>query len=106
MAVRLAPSNFSNPCLSSEIQFLNNLFCSTIQGSTDPAQIQACANSIALIARRLSQDPDFLSPFARSARSNGFHDVLGGKEDDITVLLATVRLSGGASGHSRLDREL
>jgi len=89
------------------LKFRNTIFeqhfFSTIQGSTDPAQIQACANSIALIARKLSQDPDFLSPFARSARSNGFHDVLGGKEDDITVLLATVRLSGG---HSRLDREL
>jgi protein phosphatase PTC7 len=57
---------------------------------------QACANSIALIARKLSQDPSFLSPFARSARANGFRDVVGGKEDDITVLLAAVRLSATA----------
>ena len=61
---------------------------------------QACANSIALIARKLSQDPNFLSPFARSARSNGFHDVVGGKEDDITVLLAAVRLGASPSSCS------
>lgn len=65
---------------------------SAIQGSRDPLKIQACANSIALIARKLSQDANFLSPFARNARSNGFHDVVGGKEDDITVVLAAVRL--------------
>lgn len=72
----------------------------TIQGSTDPAKIQACANSIALIARKLSQDPNFLSPFARSARSSGFHDVVGGKEDDITVLLAAVRLGASSASAS------
>ena len=37
------------------------------------------------------QDPHFLSPFAKNATANGFH-MLGGKEDDITVLLAAVRL--------------
>ena len=39
----------------------------------------------------LLQDPHFLSPFAKNATANGFH-MLGGKEDDITVLLAAVRL--------------
>ena len=41
------------------------------------------------------QDPHFLSPFAKNATANGFH-MLGGKEDDITVLLAAVRLREGA----------
>ena len=54
---------------------------------------QACANSIALIARKLSQDESFLSPFAKNARSNGFANVVGGKEDDVTVILAAVSLN-------------
>ena len=53
---------------------------------------QACANSIALIARKLSQDEKFLSPFAKNARANGFVNVVGGKEDDVTVILASVSL--------------
>lgn len=56
------------------------------------AKLQQAANSIALIARQLSQDPDFLSPFAQNARENGYF-MSGGKEDDITVLLAAVKLS-------------
>eukprot|EP00095_Tigriopus_kingsejongensis_P002543 maker-scaffold344_size201325-snap-gene-1.25 protein:Tk02543 transcript:maker-scaffold344_size201325-snap-gene-1.25-mRNA-1 annotation:"phosphatase ptc7 homolog" len=56
------------------------------------ARLQQCANSIALIARKLSQDPHFLSPFAQKARANGLRGS-GGKEDDITVLLAAVRIS-------------
>lgn len=59
----------------------------------DAAKIQACANSIALIARKLSQDENFLSPFAKNARANGFGNVAGGKEDDVTVVLAAVSLS-------------
>lgn len=62
---------------------------STLSGCTDASQLQQCANSIAMIARKLSQDVDFLSPFAQNARANGFF-MSGGKEDDITVLLATV----------------
>lgn len=66
-----------------------------LQSSTaalDPAQIQACANSIALIARKLSQDGTFLSPFSQNARASGFANVSGGKEDDVTVVLAAVSL--------------
>jgi len=59
----------------------------------DAAEIQACANSIALIARKLSQDESFLSPFAKNARANGFSNVVGGKEDDVTVILAAVSLN-------------
>jgi protein phosphatase PTC7 len=54
--------------------------------------LQACANSIALIARKLSQDESFLSPFAKNARTSGFFNVSGGKEDDVTVILAAVSL--------------
>ncbi len=59
-------------------------------------RLQHCANSIALMARKMSQDPHFLSPFAKNARSNGFHGMSGGKEDDITILLAAVRISAAA----------
>jgi len=59
----------------------------------DAAEIQACANSIAFIARQLSQDESFLSPFAKNARANGFSNVVGGKEDDVTVILAAVSLN-------------
>ena len=55
--------------------------------------LQACANSIALIARKLSQDDCFLSPFAKNARASGLGNVVGGKEDDVTVLLAAVSLN-------------
>ena len=63
------------------------------EGGDLASSLQQCANSIALIARSLSQDPDFLSPFAKNARANGFA-MSGGKEDDITVLLAAVRIGG------------
>ncbi len=73
---------------------------SSLDSADDPghaelaAGLQQCANSIALIARKLSQDPHFLSPFSQNARANGF-SMSGGKEDDITVLLAAVRLREG-----------
>ncbi|XP_076801420.1 protein phosphatase PTC7 homolog [Clavelina lepadiformis] len=51
--------------------------------------IKHTAWSIAEQARDLSYDPDYLSPFAKQARLNGY-DVTGGKPDDITVLLSMV----------------
>ncbi|GLG98465.1 Phosphatase PTC7-like protein [Gryllus bimaculatus] len=62
-----------------------------VQGERDPIKIQGVANSIALMARSLAFDSNFLSPFAESARENGI-DAIGGKPDDITVLLATVAI--------------
>ncbi|CAG9102395.1 hypothetical protein JYU34_022802 [Plutella xylostella] len=56
-----------------------------------PARLQAVANSIAWMARNLSFDGCYMSPFAKSARQNGI-DAIGGKPDDITVLLAIVAL--------------
>jgi len=78
--------NIPDSILVEEIGILQN-------GPLDAANIQAVANSIALIARKLSQDEKFLSPFAKNARANGFWNVIGGKEDDVTVILASVNLT-------------
>merc|ERR1739848_811571 len=74
--------NIPDSILVEEIGILQN-------GPLDAAKIQAVANSIALIARKLSQDDTFLSPFAKNARAHGFWNVIGGKEDDVTVILAS-----------------
>ncbi|KAK4294715.1 hypothetical protein Pmani_032680 [Petrolisthes manimaculis] len=60
-----------------------------VQGSTDLLLLQQAANSIAQQARRLAFDEDYMSPFARNARENGIN-AIGGKPDDITVVLATI----------------
>jgi len=62
-----------------------------VQHCKDTHKLQQTANSIALMARRLSRDPQFLSPFSKNALLAGI-DAEGGKPDDITVLLATVNL--------------
>ncbi|XP_023329847.1 protein phosphatase PTC7 homolog [Eurytemora carolleeae] len=62
-----------------------------VQNCKDRFRIQQCANSIALMARKLSRDPKFLSPFCVNALAAGIV-AEGGKPDDITVLLATVSL--------------
>jgi protein phosphatase PTC7 len=63
-----------------------------VQHCKDEFVLQQCANSIALMARRLSKDPKFLSPFSINALAAGIEVGPGGKPDDITVLLATVSL--------------
>lgn len=62
-----------------------------VQHCKDTDRLQQTANSIALMARRLSRDPKFLSPFCKNALAAGI-DAEGGKPDDITVLLATVNI--------------
>lgn len=62
-----------------------------VQHCKDINILQQCANSIALIASKLSRDPKFLSPFCVNALAAGI-EAEGGKPDDITVLLATVSL--------------
>ncbi|CAO1396520.1 unnamed protein product [Diamesa hyperborea] len=62
-----------------------------VEGERDAVKLQMTANSIALMARSLSFDSSFMSPFAISARRNNINTI-GGKPDDITVLLATVAL--------------
>jgi len=63
-----------------------------VQHCKDELVLQQCANSIALMARRLSTDSKFLSPFSVNALAAGIEAGPGGKPDDITVLLATVSL--------------
>ncbi|CAH0563542.1 unnamed protein product [Brassicogethes aeneus] len=62
-----------------------------VQGERSASRLQMVANSIAWMARSLSFDETFISPFAESAFANGINTI-GGKPDDITVLLATVAI--------------
>jgi len=62
---------------------------SGLHGCADRARLQATANTIALMARRLALDGTFMSPFAKNALTHGI-EAVGGKPDDITVILATV----------------
>jgi len=62
-----------------------------VQNCKDIEKIQQCANGIALMARKLSRDPKFMSPFSVNALAAGIV-ADGGKPDDITLLLATVAL--------------
>lgn len=62
-----------------------------VEGVTDPVKLQMTANSLALMARSLSFDSEFMSPFAINARRNNIN-ATGGKPDDITVVLATVAM--------------
>lgn len=57
----------------------------------DVESMQRTANSLALQARRLAFDESYMSPFTIRAMENGI-DALGGKPDDITVLLAAVAM--------------
>lgn len=57
---------------------------------SDPATI---AQLIARQAHIVANDKDIISPFSKSARSNGYPLATGGKLDDITVLCARVVLS-------------
>lgn len=61
------------------------------QGEKCASRLQMVANSIAWMARSLSFDETFVSPFAERAFANGINTI-GGKPDDITVILATVAI--------------
>lgn len=56
----------------------------------DPATI---AQHIARQAHIVANDKDIISPFSKSARSNGYPLATGGKLDDITVIVGRVVLS-------------
>ena len=51
--------------------------------------LERTAQILAKKAVELASDPDYVSPFALSARRNGIN-IRGGKPDDVTVLLARV----------------
>lgn len=54
--------------------------------------LQRAAHDIVNFAAELARDPEYFSPFALSARKNGY-EFRGGKPDDITLLLARVTKS-------------
>lgn len=43
------------------------------EGETDPVKLQMTANAIALMARSLSFDSEFMSPFSVNARRNNIN---------------------------------
>ena len=55
-----------------------------------PNDLDVAVKNIVNQTMKLARDPDFDSPFAITARKNGYSDFTGGKPDDITVLLARV----------------
>jgi len=56
---------------------------------SDPVKLQTYANSVAMMARCLSFNPNYDSPFSQNARRHNI-DAPGGKPDDITIILASV----------------
>ena len=53
--------------------------------------LQACADSITHKAKKNQRNREYLSPFAKEAQAQGIN-FMGGKEDDTTLLLASVSL--------------
>lgn len=53
-------------------------------------RLQQACNSLAFQARQLAMDCNHMSPFARKAQEHGIEDAVGGKPDDITLILALV----------------
>ena len=51
--------------------------------------VQAASDCIATKAESLGMEEDYYSPFAKSAEAHGMR-WLGGKQDDISVIVATV----------------
>ena len=73
-----------------DINLLLKLINSLNKNNNDVNALQRCCDSIVLKAQELSRNQTFLSPFAKNAMYHGYRDMFGGKEDDITVVLATV----------------
>ncbi|KAH8359449.1 hypothetical protein KR093_006809, partial [Drosophila rubida] len=60
------------------------------QGETRVERLQVAANKLVALARNLSHNSSFQSPFAMKARANNMNYTSGGKPDDITLILASV----------------
>jgi len=60
---------------------------------TEPTldNLQRIAQNLARRALENGHDPNFYSPFARSAKRSLGINICGGKPDDVTVLLAVVK---------------
>ena len=78
---------FDNVDINILLELINTLKGKKI----DSNDLQKCCDAIALTAQDLSRNENFLSPFARNAIYHGYRDMYGGKEDDISVILAIVR---------------
>ncbi|CAK5052028.1 unnamed protein product [Meloidogyne enterolobii] len=61
----------------------------TQQPKMSQASLQARCNSLALIARHLSADEHYISPFTQRALKHGIK-APGGKPDDVTIILFQV----------------
>lgn len=61
------------------------------QHSPSLGNLSTLANSLVKAASTHSQNPRFLSPWAKGAREAGHRGVLGGKIDDITLQLVHVQ---------------
>jgi len=72
-----------SPCLLKNIGFSKGVFT-----MDDP---KAAAECLANRAYQLSKDKNYYSPFAKGARES-FQRYNGGKEDDITVIVAQIKL--------------
>ncbi|KAK9768472.1 Protein phosphatase 2C 7 [Basidiobolus ranarum] len=53
--------------------------------------VQKMAETLTFVAKRLAMDRRRISPWARGARAAGAHNEIGGKLDDITVMVTLVR---------------
>ena len=72
------------------IQDINKGRCYLLEEALEDPNL--IADVIAQEAEKWSRDPFYLSPFAKSAREQ-FYDYMGGKQDDITVAVAQVKLA-------------
>jgi len=59
------------------------------EGTCSLAVLEQAADQVARLAKKYSEDGDFISPFAENAAKNNLY-TRGGKPDDITVVLAAV----------------
>ncbi|ESO04675.1 hypothetical protein HELRODRAFT_99567 [Helobdella robusta] len=77
---------------------------SNLKAGSSLADLQKVANEIANEAHKCGFNPSHRSPFSINAANNGFN-VIGGKPDDVTVLLAQVACAGSSTDNS-IDRNV
>lgn len=63
------------------------VLANALKDVSGPEKLQTTCNAIALIARRLSHDAEYPSPFVLKAGEHGLDVGRGGKPDDITLVL-------------------
>jgi len=76
--------NMSDKLIVKELQKLED---------ENPESLKKMARSLAEQARDLSFDTEYMSPFSKEARKNGYY-MRGGKPDDITIILSVVTDDG------------